>query len=414
MFMKLILIGAGNRGMEVYARHIKIHHPEVEFVGVAEPNLEKRQRFCSSYNIPIGNCFDSWEKLLDLEAFADAAIIATQDNMHFEPTMKALEKGYHVLLEKPISGKKNELLSLREFAKERRRILSIAHVLRYSDFFAGIKHQLESGVIGQLKSIQHQENIGFYHYAHSFVRGPWHRSDVANPIILAKACHDMDLLAWYIDSKCIQVSSFGIQNTFVAQNKPKNAAKRCINCAEKGICIYHAPTLYALPKADHLATIIRNEMGTLEKGLTSSDYGRCVYDMDNDVMETQVTLLEFENGVHASFHLSAFSDEISRYIHIMGDQGELRANTLTRQIIIKRFGEETERIIQIGESDSAHEGGDAGIVKGFIEEVAHQNIEGGRTSIDKSIMSHLMALAAECSRIHRKVVFMDDFEKEED
>lgn len=412
--MKLILIGAGNRGMEVYARHIKTHHPEVQFVGVAEPNVEKRKKFCENYAIPEGCCFGDWEEILDLPCFADAAIIATQDSLHFDPTMKALEKGYHVLLEKPISGKKHELIKLREYAKEQKRILSIAHVLRYSDFFAGIKHILDEGTLGQLKSIQHQENIGYYHYAHSFVRGPWHRSDVANPIILAKACHDMDLLAWYIDSKCTQVSSFGIQNTFTSTHKPKNASDHCNECTLHKECIYHAPTLYRLPKADHLATIIRNEYGTLEHGLASSDYGRCVYAMDNDVMETQVTLLEFENGVQASFHLSAFSDEISRYVHIMGSEGELRANTLTRQIVIKRYDEDQERILQIGESDSAHEGGDAGIVKGFIEEVRHQNIENGRTSIDKSIMSHLMALAAECSRLETKVVFMDQFEKEVD
>jgi predicted dehydrogenase len=412
--MELILIGAGNRGMEIYARNVKLHHPEVKFVAVAEPNLQKRERFSQLFDVPANQCYESWEILLKENKMADAAIIATQDSMHFEPTMKALEKGYHVLLEKPISGKKVELIILREYAKAQKRILSIAHVLRYSDFFATIKHLIDEGVLGQLKSIQHQENIGYYHFAHSFVRGPWHRSDIANPIILAKACHDMDLLSWYVDSKCTKVSSFGIRNTFLNNQRPKEATERCIDCSLSDSCLYHAPSLYAMPKADHLAVILKNEYGSLDKALQISDYGRCVFDMDNDVMETQITLLEFENGVHASFHLSAFNDEISRYIHIMGTEGELRANTLSREIVIKRYDEVKERHIQIGESDSAHEGGDAGLVKGFIEEIRHQNLEDGRTSVDKSIMSHLMALAAECSRLENKVINLNIFENEKE
>ena len=129
-------------------------------------------------------------------------------------------------------------------------------------------------------------------------------------------------------------------------------------------------------------------------------------------METQTTLLEFENGVHVSFHMCAFTDGISRYLHLMGTEGEIRGNTIDRKIIVKRYDEQEERIIQIGESDSLHEGGDAGLVKGFIEEVQANNIENGRTSVDKSIMSHLMSLAAEASRLSHRVIDMDLFEKE--
>lgn len=413
--MKLILIGAGNRGMETYAHWVKINHPDVHFVAMADPNINKRLRFSHEYNVPLDMCFDSWEKLLEHQQLADAAIIATQDFMHYEPTMKALSQGYHVLLEKPISGSKNELINLREHAKAQKRILSIAHVLRYSDFFGVIKHLLEEKIVGDLKSIQHEENIAYYHYAHSFVRGPWHRSDLANPIILAKACHDMDLMAWYVDSKCLRVSSFGAQNTLIPKNKPVGAPDRCgKHCPHAETCPYEVHKLYTQEKAYHLAKIIKNEYGSLEKGLELSDYGRCVYTMDNDVMETQTTLLEFENGVHVSFHLSAFTDEISRYLHLMGSEGEIRGNTLTRTITVKRYDEPEDRTIQIGESDSMHEGGDAGIVKGFIDEVINNNIEGGKTSIDKSIMSHLMSLAAEQSRKSHQVIEMDAFEKEFD
>lgn len=413
--MNLILIGAGNRGMEIYAHWIKANHPDVKFVAMADPNANKRLRFSRDFNIPLEACYDSWESILSQDKLADAAIISTQDFMHYEPTIQALSKGYHVLLEKPISGSKKELIDLREHAKAQKRILSIAHVLRYSDFFGVIKHLLDDKVIGELKSIQHEENIAYYHYAHSFVRGPWNRSDLANPIILAKACHDMDLMAWYVDSKCILVSSFGAQNTLIPKNKPKDAPRRCgTHCPHAATCVYEVNKLYGQAKAQHLAKIIENEYGSLKNGFEISDYGRCVYDLDNDVMETQTTLLEFENGVHVSFHLCAFTDEISRYLHMMGTEGEIRGNTLERKIIVKRYDEEEERVIQIGESDSLHEGGDAGIVKGFIEEVRANNIENGRTSVDKSIMSHLMSLAAEASRLSHRVIDMEVFEKEID
>lgn len=401
--------------MEIYAHWIKANHPDVKFVAMADPNVNKRLRFSRDYNIPLEACYDSWESILSQDKLADAAIISTQDFMHYEPTIQALSKGYHVLLEKPISGSKKELIDLREHAKAQKRILSIAHVLRYSDFFGVIKHLLDDKVIGDLKSIQHEENIAYYHYAHSFVRGPWNRSDHANPIILAKACHDMDLMAWYVDSKCIRVSSLGTQNTLIPKNKPKDAPRRCgTHCPHAETCVYEVNKLYGQAKAQHLAKIIENEYGSLEKGLNSSNYGRCVYDMDNDVMETQTTLLEFENGVHVSFHLCAFTDEISRYLHLMGTEGEIRGNTLERKIVVKRYDEKEERVIQIGESDSLHEGGDAGIVKGFIEEVRANNIENGRTSVDKSIMSHLMSLAAEASRLSHRVIDMEVFEKEID
>ncbi len=401
--------------MEIYAHWIKVNHPDVQFVAMADPNLNKRLRFSREFNIPIEACFDSWESILEQEQLAEAAIISTQDFMHYEPTIKALSKGYHVLLEKPISGSKKELIHLREHAKAQKRILSIAHVLRYSDFFGVIKHLIEDNVIGKLKTIQHEENIGYYHYAHSFVRGPWNRSDRANPIILAKACHDMDLMAWYVNAKCTRVASFGTRNNFTKDNKPKDAPSRCSkDCPYASTCAYEVHKLYNQEKAQHLARIIENEFGSLEKGLAESDYGRCVYDLDNDVMETQVTLLEFENGVNATFHLSAYTDEISRYLHLMGTEGEIRGNTLNRTIVIKRFDEAEERIIHITESDSLHEGGDAGIVKGFIEEVMANNIEDGRTSVDKSIMSHLMSLAAEASRISHRVIDLEAFEKEMD
>lgn len=410
--LTLMVIGAGNRGMEVYAPYSKLYPEEIQIVGVAEPMPEKRERFVHEYGIPKERAYTSWEEALKGEKFADAVIIATQDTMHYKPAMRALKLGYHVLLEKPISNKLDELISLRDQAKKSGKILSVAHVLRYSDIFNRIKSILDSGTLGTIQSIQHQENIGYWHYAHSFVRGPWRNASQSNPIILAKACHDMDLLVWYANSKCKSVASFGSRRHFTQDQKPKGAPAYCTQgCPHGETCIFNSQKIYAMDRAANLAKIVKNENGTLEEGLKSSNYGRCVYDLDSDVMETQVTILEFQNGITATFHLSAFTDEISRYIHIMGTKGELRANTLDRIIQVTRFDTGHTELIPFSVADSGHEGGDFGIIKAFIQEIHSDNQQESRTSIEKSIDSHIIALAAEHARITNRVVDIKEFER---
>lgn len=215
--MKAIMIGAGNRGMEIYAPYAKKYPNELEFVGVAEVDAFKRDKFTKEYLKNNQHSYATWEEILEKDRLAECAFICTQDNMHYEPTMLALEKGYHVLLEKPISGNKKELINLYEQAKKYDRQLSIAHVLRYAEIFNTLKEIINSKKIGEVTSIQHAENIGYWHYSHSFVRGHWRNSEVSNPIILAKACHDMDLLSWLADSDCKQISSFGSLKYFNAQ-----------------------------------------------------------------------------------------------------------------------------------------------------------------------------------------------------
>ena len=195
-----IVLGAGQRGANVYAAYALSFPNELKIVGVAEPRADRRAAFAKEHGIPEGRCFAGWEDALRQDKFADCVFVCTQDRMHFEPVMQALEKGYDVLCEKPMSYDRTELIAMGEKARQTGRVLSICHVLRYSPFFVKLKELIDSGAIGQLVSIQHIESVGYWHMAHSFVRGNWSRSEDSCPMILAKCCHDTDILTWLAGS----------------------------------------------------------------------------------------------------------------------------------------------------------------------------------------------------------------------
>ena len=197
-----ILIGAGIRGGYVYSQYALDHPDEFQVVAVAEPDKERRELFAAKHHIPAELCFESYEELLKKEKMADCAMVCTQDKMHYEPVVMAMEKGYHVLCEKPMSPDKKEIIKMGEMAKKYNRILSVCHVLRYSPFFSKLKELLEAGRIGRLMTIQHMEEVGYWHHAHSFVRGNWRNSEESSPMILQKCCHDMDILSWLLGSRC--------------------------------------------------------------------------------------------------------------------------------------------------------------------------------------------------------------------
>jgi predicted dehydrogenase len=404
-----VLIGAGNRG-SIYANYSLENPCEFRLVGVAEPNKERRERICASHAISE-HSYDSWDELLSKPRIADCAIICTQDKLHFEPTMKALQKNYHVLLEKPMSGDMHECIKLEEEAEKHERLLLIAHVLRYSDFFKTIYSILTKGVIGRLISINLVENVGYWHFAHSFVRGYWRNSLESNPIILAKSCHDMDILAWYTDSDARSVVSFGKLNYFIPENKPKGATKKCLDgCPHIHACLYSVKNIYSMTRSHELADILSEGQGKVRliQELKESQFGDCVFDTDNNVVDNQVTAIEFQNGVTATFMLNAFSNECTRNIRLVGTEGEISGDTLGKKITYIRFREDTIHSIELPPSDSGHGGGDSLLIKDFIGMVRNDQTD-GPSSARLSLMSHIMAFAAEESRVTRKIVCVEEF-----
>ena len=412
--MKFVLIGAGQRGM-IYARYA--HEAGHEITAVAESDPVKREIAAKEFGIPKDKCCIFGEALLAEPRMGDAAIIATMDRDHYREAVPAMEKGYHLLLEKPISPVPEETLAIEETAVRTGRHVTVCHVLRYSPFFRELKKAVTSGKIGRVITIQHNENIGNFHFAHSFVRGNWRRSDEASPLIMQKSCHDMDLLVWLTDSRCESIASFGDLRYFTAGNAPEGAAKRCSDCPLKENCRFSAYRCY-LPRAGNWPAVVLTEDQSAEglrKAIGEGPYGRCVYHCDNNVCDHQVSILRFANGITATFNLSAFTSQMARTIKIMGEDGEIHASEADNEIRIVRFAstgmEECEQeIIRPEESTSGHSGGDSGIVNDFLA-ILEGTLGESATDIHESVESHMMACAAEEARVTGGVVRIADFRR---
>lgn len=407
-----ILLGAGGRGMYTFGSHALEHPDELKFIAVAEPVGDRRRKFAELHKIDDAMCFEDWEQLLAKPRLADAAIICTQDRMHFKPAMAALEKGYHVLLEKPMSYDPVECITMGDYAREHNRVFSICHVLRYTPFFSTIKENLDKGRIGKLISIQHNENVAHWHQAHSFVRGNWRNSTESSPMILAKSCHDMDILLWLAGADCTAISSFGSLTHFKKENAPLGAPLRCQDgCPVANECPYYAPDYYLDAKVDWMATIINPDASVEARAseLHESPYGRCVYHCDNDVVDHQVVNMEFSNEVTASFTMCAFTRDCTRTIKLMGTRGEIRGHMEKNEIEILDFYKGSKDSITLPESPYGHSGGDYGIIQDFRRLVLDDGAAKGLTSADKSVQSHIMAFAAEKSRLEKRVVKLDEY-----
>lgn len=413
--VKIALIGAGDRGKDRYGEFAIQYPDNIEFVAVAEPNEIKRREFSDKHDIAPELQFESWEPLLDKDKFCDGVIIATQDDMHFEPSKKALEKGYHLLLEKPMSNDLTECIELGKIAKKSDKAFMICHVLRYTPFYSTIKKIIEDGTIGDIMSVQHNENIGYYHMAHSFVRGNWRNSEESSPIILAKSCHDMDLLLWLVGKRCTKISSFGNLSYFRSDKAPENSGDRCLHCQIEEACPYSAKKLYYKHIGGWPTTVI-TEIQTEEevtKALEEGPYGRCVFKCDNDVCDHQVTIMEFEDGITATFNLSAFTNKVHRSIKIMGTEGEIRAIDTANEIEVHRFASNERRIINPEVITGGHGGGDHGIMNDFISLIKEGNGK-ALTSADISVESHVMSFAAEESRVNNRSINLKDFYEQSD
>ena len=411
--MKLALIGAGQRGM-IYAKYAR---ERAVFAAVVEPHEGRRNAAGDAFGIPPERRYRSSDDFFREGKLCDAVLIASMDRDHYEQTMKALDLGYDVLLEKPISPDPEECLRIQRRANENGRQVIVCHVLRYTNFFAEIKRMIDGKELGSVVTIQHNENIGNFHHAHSFVRGNWRRSDLASPLVMQKSCHDMDLLAWLADSEAKRISSYGDLTFFKAKNAPPGSAERCVDCQAANECRFDARKVYLPVRGEWPATVVaddQSEAGLL-RALETGPYGRCVYRCDNDVCDHQVTLIEFKNGVTVTFHLSGFTNKMHRTLKIMCEHGEIRGDDSLGVIEVTRFASNaTDRyeqtVVRPASVDGGHNGGDAGLVADFLDVMERGGV-GSRSSIDRSVESHLMAYAAEQARVTGRIVDVDELKK---
>lgn len=414
--LKVIVIGAGNRG-GTYTDYMT-HMPEkYEVVAVAEPRDSRREYVQKKHNIPDEMCFTDYKPLLALGKIADIALIATMDRQHFEPAMMAIDLGYDLLLEKPITPTPEECIALTKHANEKGVKVVICTVLRYTFLFDKIKEIIDSGRIGKVMSINHEECVEFVHQSHSFVRGNWHNSKESSFMLLQKSCHDMDILQWLLGKKCKKVQSFGSLSYFRKENAPEGAPERCLDgCPVGETCPYNAVKLYLENESNWFRSaatkLVKSSDEDVKKSLAESNYGKCVFHANNDVVDHQTVNMLFEDDVTVTFTMNAFNSG-GRYINIYGTKGEIRA-ALKGDHPIKVYDPVTKETEEIpcNATDGilgGHGGGDAGIIVALYDYMTDNYSGCAIPTISESCYNHLITFAAEHARLTGAVVDVDDY-----
>jgi predicted dehydrogenase len=402
-----VVIGAGARG-NIYSGYGGKFPKELKIVGVAEPIEFRRKRFAEQYGIPKEHQWVTWEHAMQVPKFADAMIITTPDHLHYGPAMAALSLGYDLLLEKPIAQTWNECNDILKLALKKNAIVAVCHVLRYTAYFRKFKEIMESGILGDIASVQHLEPVLHEHMAHSFVRGNWRNTKESNFMLNAKSCHDLDILRWTLDKHCTRVSSFGSLKHFKAGNAPAGNTTRCTDgCKAEASCPYSALKIYYRKRSYlwHFDFPEKADQGeVIMKNLKEGPYGRCVYHCDNDVVDHQIVNLEFEDQITASFNMEAFTSYSGRRTRVFGTMGDIVGdeNILT----VSNFRTDKAEVWDTSKIkiDSGHGGGDYGLAHDFVQAVSQHKPELLTSTISASMESHLMGFRAEESRLTGKII----------
>ena len=409
--MRYVVVGVGSRGT-VYGQWA--YEQGNEIAAIAEKRPDRLKDAFKKWNVPPEMCFSDGSELFSKGKIADAAIIATLDRDHFGHVMQALDCGYDILLEKPISPDAGECIAIEEKANALGRKITVCHVLRYTNFWGQIKELIDSGELGKIVAIKHSENIGAFHMAHSFVRGNWRNDALSSPIIMQKSCHDLDILLWLTGAHCTKVAAFGGLSYFREEKAPAGSSNRCCTCAVRDNCRYDAWKAYYPVLGQWPADVVCLEQTekALTEALETGPYGRCVFRCDNNVCDHMSILMEFDDGVTATFSLTAHTSVCHRNIHIMCEEGEIEADDGRRQILVRRHVSSQadtfeERIINVRTNGSGHGGGDAGIMEDFAATL--MGAEESRSSISRSVESHLMACAIEEARLTGRVVDLQEY-----
>lgn len=393
--IQLAIIGAGDRTRK-YLDYISLISDRVQVVAIAEPNEKRLNQLGMEFSVPSQALFKCWKELLSSSLQIDAVIIATPDHLHYAPAMMALERNCHLLLEKPIAQDRQQCEQILQLAIAKDRIVGVCHVMRYFPVYVELKKRISEGALGTLININHREPIGIDRMTHAFVRGIWSRESESNPLILSKTCHDLDLICWLANQKCVKVASFGSLRWFRKENAPTACAERCLDCAIESDCRFSAVDLY-IRRREWLRHFDETDEASLRRQLRQSPYGRCVYHCDNDVVDHQNLIMEFENGLRVSFTIDPFTADKERTTHIMGTAGEIRCTeTGFTHLDFKTEKQEVVDLMPSSGPGNYHYGSDHFIVEDFITA-----IEQGRqmvANLQECIESHRIAFWAEQKR----------------
>ena len=419
----IAVLGLGNRGTN-YMNIVKhFCKKEARIEAICDKSAKRLEEGKDKFAISEDKCFSSDDDFFAAGKLADAIFICTQDRDHYAHALKAIELGYHIMCEKPLSPSIKECEDLVRKAEEKGVKMLVCHVLRYSKYYRKIKEIIDSGIIGEVVSLDHTENIGYFHFAHSYVRGNWRDANTTTPMIMAKTCHDLDLIHWFMGGGCERVSSFGSLKHFNKANAPKGSTERCLNgCQVKAICPYDAERLYItapLHKATFLRFMGRTITGRAKaskedkyKALQEGDYGRCVYHSDNNVCDNYIVNMSFEGERTASLTVTAFSKQMYRHTHIMGTLGEIRGRDNNGVLELKVFNGKSRKVKTKFLPLPGHLSGDIGLVRDFVDMMNNKPTRlKDLTFVDVTLNSHKMAMAADYSAQNKgKVVQLDKFE----
>ncbi len=410
--LKAVIVGGGHRSMN-YAELSVINPAKLKIVGIADPDANRRKMISEKFSIPTEHQFETAEALASVPKFADAVINGTMDHIHVKTTIPLLKAGYDVLLEKPFAVNEKEARELVATAKQYGRKVMVCFVLRYAPFYRKIKEKIVAGEIGDILNIQTSEYVSYHHMSTSHVRGKWNNSEKCHAsMLLAKCCHDLDIMVWMMgDNKPVSVSSFGSNIQFRAENAPENSGTRClVDCPLVDTCLYSAKRIY-LDHPDRWSFYVWDKLEHLENPtledkkelLKTSPYGICAYKSDNNVVDHQSVLVNFENGATGTHNMVGGSARGLRTIHITGTKGEIFGNCedgiFTVQKINPAPGHEyDEETFDLSVDGDSHGGGDISLIEDFVDYVRDDKMSVSCTSIETSLLGHLVVFLADESR----------------
>ena len=405
-----VVVGAGGRG-SAYATYAATFPQKAKLVGVSDINDFRLKRMADAHNVPAAQRFGDYHEILNVPRLADAMVISLPDHLHYDACMKALALGYHVLLEKPMAQTEKECRNLLAQSRKYNRIVALGHVLRYAPYFVAMKETAQSGIIGDILSIQHMEPIEMTHFTHSYIRGNWHNSKETTPIILSKSCHDLDILRWIIGKRCLSASADGALTYFNEQHAPEGAPRKCTDgCPYDSTCPFSALGTYVRKRAWLYPLDLRYESTDEEiiRKLKETNYGTCVFHSDNDQPDHYVSNFVFEGGTTATFSMEACTPWGGRRTRIMGTKGFIEG--AESEFTVTDFLTRTPKVwnLEIQKAQdlvsSGHGGGDLALFRDFAEAVFYEDVSRLTSNIEASVESHIMGFACEKSRKTMKKV----------
>ena len=405
--VKIALIGYGNRG-RLYSSFIKDNLDKIDYVAIVDYRAKEIENDIKN-NTNVKYIFSSDEELFNAKLNIDLVLICSMDKYHFAQAKKCLQNGYNILIEKPISANIDEVNELNELASKKKLKVVVTYVLRYTLFYRRIKEIIISKKIGDIVNINTTENVAYWHQAHSYTRGNWKDSKETGPMILTKCSHDMDLIYWLMGKEVKRISSFGNRNYLKEENAPKDSSLYCTDCKCKETCAFNCYKFY-LSNKEWLRPMVGDDLSdeNILKYLDHSQYSRCVFKCNSDVVDHQIINFEFADNSTASHTMNAYTRYCYRDIKIMGTKGCIEGNFEEKKFKVYYFLNDEEETIDISKYTAdfvGHGGGDRIMFLELIDYLLYNKKSIYLTSIQESVISHKMAFAAEKSRLeHGKVI----------